>query len=138
MISSQETADPMEYSLLKKIHVACVAVTYALFFGRGVLMLAQSPMLRNRALRIFPHVNDTLLIASALWMALLSGSYPFYQDWLTAKLIALLAYIGLGTVALSDGRSKRTRLAAWILAQLVFGYIVLVALTRSVTPLSLG
>ncbi|MBI4293318.1 MAG: SirB2 family protein [Betaproteobacteria bacterium] len=128
----------MEYSLLKKIHVACVAINCVLFVGRGVLMLAEAPLLRNRALRIVPHVNDTLLLASAVWMALLSRSYPFYEGWLTAKLIALLAYIGLGTVALSYGRSKRTRLAAWVVAQLIFGYIVLVALTHSVTPISLG
>jgi uncharacterized membrane protein SirB2 len=65
----------MEYSLLKKVHVTCVAIAYALLFGRGVL---------------------------------------------------------------SYGRSKRMRLAAWVLAQVIFGYIVLVAFTRSVMPVFLG
>jgi hypothetical protein len=34
-------------------------------------------------------------------------------------------------VALKRGRSKRTRIAAWIAAQAVFLYIVTVAVTRN-------
>lgn len=128
----------MEYSLLKQIHVTCVSIAYALFFGRGVLMLAELPLLRHRLLRIVPDVNDTLLIGSAIWMAVLSRMYPFYQGWLTAKLIALLIYIGLGMIALSYGRSKRTRVIAWVAAQIVLGYMVLVAFTRSPLPIPLG
>jgi len=40
--------------------------------------------------------------------------------WLTAKLVALVVYIGLGTVALKRGRTRRTRIAAWLVAQAVF------------------
>ncbi len=121
----------MDYALLKAVHLACVGATFALFFGRGVLMLADSPLLRTRLLRVAPHVIDTLLLASAIWMAVASRQYPFVEGWLTAKLIALLAYIGLGAIALSHGRTKRIRTIAWLLALAVFGYIVRVALTRS-------
>ncbi len=77
---------------------------------------------------------DTLLLASAIWMAVASRQYPFVEGWLTAKVIALLAYIGLGTIALSRGRTKRARAIAWLLALAVFGYIVGVALARDPLP----
>jgi uncharacterized membrane protein SirB2 len=54
--------------------------------------------------------------------------------WLTTKVIALLLYIGLGFVALRYGRSKAVRLSAWIIAQLVFTYIVLVAISHNPWP----
>ncbi len=128
----------MEYSLLKAIHVSCVGITYVLFFGRGVLMLTESLLVRTRFLRIAPHVNDTVLLASAISMLVLTRRNPFLEGWLTAKIVALLVYIGLGMVALSGRGSKRRRLSVWILAQLVFAYIVLVALTRSPAPISFG
>jgi uncharacterized membrane protein SirB2 len=79
-----------------------------------------------------PHVIDTLLLASALTLVVWSHQYPGAQNWLTAKLLALIVYIGLGTVALKRGRTKGARIAAFIAALLVFGYIVKVALTRQV------
>jgi len=124
----------MDYLLLKTIHIACVAVTAVLFFGRGVLMLIDSPLLRTRFLRIAPHVIDTLLLGSALWMAVISRQYPFAESWLTAKLVALIVYICAGMIALSHGRTRRTRLTAWVFALLVFAYIVGVALTRNPAP----
>ena len=128
----------MEYSLLKRMHMACAGISYALFFWRGLLMFAESPLLRTRALRSVPHLNDTLLLVSAIWMVVISGQYPLAQDWLTAKLVALVAYVGVGMVAFSYGRGRRVRLASWAMAQLIFGYIVLVALTRSPVPIPRG
>lgn len=124
----------MDYPLLKTIHVTCVAVTFVLFFGRGVLMLADSPLLKAQFLRIAPHVNDTLLLGSALWMTLISRQFSFSEGWLTAKLVALAVYICAGMLALSHGRTKRSRVTAWVFALLVFAYVVSVALTRSPVP----
>ena len=124
----------MDYALLKAVHVTCVGVTFALFFGRGLLMLADSPLLGNRLLRVAPHVNDTLLLASAIWMAVASRQYPFVEGWLTAKLVALIVYIGRVTVAVSRGRTRRARARGWLLALAVFAYIVSVALTRDPLP----
>ena len=124
----------MDYLQLKTIHVTCVAVTFVLFLGRGMLMLADSPLLKARFLRIAPHLNDTLLLGSALWMMAISRHYPFAESWLTAKLAALIVYIGAGMIALSHGRTRGSRVTAWVFALLVFVYIVSVALTRSPVP----
>ena len=125
----------MEFALVKYLHVSCAAVSYAGFVARGILMMRAAPMLRTPWIRIVPHIVDTGLLASAIALAVMSQRYPFVEPWLTAKVLALLVYIGVGTVALRRGRTRRGRITAWIIAQLVFIYIVAVAFTRSVVPL---
>jgi uncharacterized membrane protein SirB2 len=120
----------MLYAALKALHVGCVIASISGFALRGALMLLDSPLLQARFARIAPHVVDTLLLASALWLAALIGQYPFVQGWLTAKVLGLIAYIVLGSVALKRARSKPVRAAAFALALLAAAYIVSVALTR--------
>lgn len=124
----------MDYSLLKHVHFTTIAITLTLFLLRGAWMMADSPRLQARWVRIVPHVNDTLLLISGLGLAIMLGQYPLVNGWLTAKLFALILYIVLGTIALKRGRTKRTRIVAWIAALLVFGYIVAVAVTHDPFP----
>lgn len=119
------------YFVLKYIHVTCVVLSGTGFFLRGLWMLTDSPLLEKRWVRIAPHVNDTLLLASALALAAVIQQYPFVVPWLTAKVLGLLAYIGLGMFALRRGSSKATRSIFWIAALGAFGYIVSVALTKN-------
>ena len=125
---------PDFYWTVKHVHQATVVVSLGLFLLRGVWMLLESPRLGDSWARVVPHLNDTLLLASALYLAHLLGQYPFVEPWLTAKVVALLAYIGLGTVALKRGRSKRLRAGAFAAAVLTFAYIVAVALTHDPWP----
>ena len=120
----------MLYLTLKLVHVACAIASISGFALRGILMLLDSPLLATRFARIAPHVVDTVLLASALWLAALLGQYPFVQGWLTAKVLALIAYIVLGTAALKRARSKTVRTVAFALALTAAAYIVSVALTR--------
>ena len=83
------------------------------------------------AVRIAPHVNDTLLLAAAIALAVLSRQYPFAEGWLTAKVLGLVAYIGIGTVAMRPGRPRHVRVAAWAAGLGVLAYIVGVAVTRN-------
>ena len=94
-------------------------------------MLLDSPLLQRRWVKVVPHVVDTLLLTSALGLVFWSGQYPFVQTWLTAKVLALLAYIVLGTIALKRGKTKGVRTFALLAALAVFTYIVAVALTRN-------
>lgn len=126
------------YPALKLLHVGCVIVTACGFALRGVWMVQQSPLLHHPLTRVLPHVNDTLLLGAGIALALLLHQYPFADGWLTAKLVALLAYIGLGTIALKRGRTRRIRLLAFGGALLVLGYLIAVALTRSPLPLPVG
>lgn len=124
----------MSYLTLKFIHVSCVALTFSLFLLRGFWMLRDSAMLQQRWVKILPHVIDATLLTSAILLTLQIGQYPGVNGWLTAKVTALLLYIGLGSIAIRRGRSKRARVAAWLGAILMFGYIVSVALTRQPVP----
>lgn len=118
------------YLLVKTLHVACVVLSLSGFAARGALMLAESPWLNARWVRVAPHVVDTVLLASAAWLSWFLQQYPFVHGWLTAKIVGLLAYIGLGMVALRRGRSKRVRTVFFVLALAAAGYVVSVALTR--------
>ena len=121
----------MIYLAIKHLHITCVALSGGGFFVRGLLMWRGSPLLAGRTARVLPHLVDTLLLTSALTLAVMSGQYPVQQDWLTAKVLGLLLYIGLGTLALKRGRSRAVRTGAWLAALAVFGYVVSVAMTKN-------
>jgi len=121
----------MDYFALKQIHVACVVLSWAGFFVRGVWMIRESPLLARRWVKVAPHVVDTVLLASAVALAAMLAQYPFVHAWLTAKVTGLVLYIALGTVALKRGRTRHARIAAWVAAQLVLGYVVAVAMTKN-------
>jgi uncharacterized membrane protein SirB2 len=74
-----------------------------------------------------------MLLGSALALAFMSGQYPFTVDWLSAKFLALLLYIVLGSLALKRGPTLAVRRASFGLALATYGYIVGVALSRSPT-----
>lgn len=118
------------YLLTKSIHELCALASFTLFFVRGVWMLRESPQLSRRWVNILPHGIDTLLLASAIALTLMLRQYPLIDAWLSAKLIGLLVYIGLGLVALRYGKTRGVRAAAWIGALAVFLYIVSVALSH--------
>lgn len=120
--------------MLKHIHITCVALSYSLFFLRGVWMLNESPSLQKRWVRVAPHAVDTVLLASAITLAWQLGISPLSTPWLAAKIVALLLYIAIGTIALKRGQTKRLRLFAWIAAQMVFFYMVSVAVTHDPAP----
>jgi uncharacterized membrane protein SirB2 len=121
----------MDYLLLKHFHMTCAALSGSFFLVRGTWMLAESPLLRRRWVKTAPHLIDSLLLGSAIWLAVWSHQYPGPQPWLTAKLVALIAYILLGSVALKYGRTKGVRALAYVGALATFGYIVTVAVTKN-------
>lgn len=122
------------YLFAKYVHVGSVMLSIAGFIARGALMLAGSPLLQARFVRIAPHVVDTLLLASALWLAWMMRQYPFVHGWLTAKVLGLLAYIVLGSIALRRGRTSTVRTVAFAGALLAAAYVVAVALTKDPLP----
>ncbi len=117
-------------STLKLIHISAVAVSFALFFLRGLWLLRASPVMQQRWVMIAPHSVDTILLASAIALAWQLGVTPSNSPWLTAKIVALLVYIGLGMLAFRFARTTAQRLSAWLGALLVFGYIVAAAITH--------
>lgn len=119
------------YSILKNIHVVTAALTICGFVLRGIWMLSDSPNLHRRAVRIVPHVVDSVFLLSGIALIVELRLAVLTQPWLIAKLCAIVAYILLGMIALRRGRSQRTRAVAFALALAVFAWIVGVALSKS-------
>ena len=120
----------LTYSTIKSVHVATAAITITLFVIRVGWMLWSPGLLQQRWVKIVPHVVDTVLLASALWLAWQLGAAGTH-GWLTAKVVGLVVYIVVGTIAIKRGRTRRGRLGAAIAAVATFAYIVSVALTKS-------
>jgi len=97
-------------------------------------MLRASPLLQQKWVKIAPHIIDTTLLVSAIGLALLLGATPFNSPWLLAKIIALLLYIVIGSIALKRGKTQTVRVTAWLIAQGIFLYIVLTAITHNPQP----
>jgi uncharacterized membrane protein SirB2 len=124
----------MTYTLLKHLHVTSVIISLALFVLRGAWTFADSPRARARWTRIVPHVNDSVLLAAAIGMLVTTWGNPLQHPWITAKIVGLLAYIGLGSIALKRGRDRSTRIKAFIAALGVYAFIVGAAISKNAMP----
>lgn len=121
----------MSYILLKHAHMTLAATSVSLFLIRGLWMFAGSPMLSRGWVRHTPHLVDTLLLSSAIALAGMAGVSPLASPWLGAKIAALVAYIVLGSIALKYGKTRLSRLAAFIAAIGCFAYIATTAVTKN-------
>ncbi len=124
----------MTYYWIRQLHIATVVFNICFFSLRFYWMLYHPALVQKRWVRRLSQFNDTLLLTAGISMAVMSHQYPFDAPWLTTKLLVLLLYIILGTMALRGGRTRRSRTVYGLLAFLSVGYIVSVALSR--TPAS--
>jgi uncharacterized membrane protein SirB2 len=124
----------MSSTTIKALHLSSVALSYSLFFMRGIWVLRASPVMQQRWVKIAPHLIDSVLLVSAITLAVMLGISPLTSNWLAAKIIALLLYIVLGYFALKRGKTQRAKLIYWLAAQAVFFYIVLTAWTHDPMP----
>lgn len=96
----------MAFLALKTLHISFVVCSYFLF----------------------------VLLTSAIALALTIRQYPFVDSWLTAKVVGLLLYVGLGLSHCATESAKPSGFFAGLAAQAVFFYIVLVAMTHRPMP----
>ncbi len=120
------------YFVIKHLHVTCVVLSATGFLLRGLWMVTGSPLLHHRLTRVLPHIIDSVLLLSAIALAVSIQQYPLSAGWVTAKVLGLLAYIFLGTIALKRGRTMSMRVTAFVAALLVYAWIVSVAITKNV------
>jgi len=115
------------YLVLRNVHIACAILTITLFVLRGSLMLANSAWQQNVVLRYLPHAVDTVLLTTALMLTTVIQQYPFAVSWLTAKVVLLVAYIVLGSIALKRGRTRQVRVVAFVAALATVAFLASVA-----------
>ncbi len=115
------------YPQIKAVHMYSAMLSFALFALRGTLMLAQSKSTNHAALRFTSYAIDTTLLTAALMLATMLHQYPFVHGWLTAKVLLLVLYIVLGSIALKRGRTRRSQVLAFFAACATFVSIFLIA-----------
>lgn len=123
------------YVEIRWLHIGAVIASGSLFTIRGLMMLARSRLTNHVGLRTLSIVIDTTLLAAAVVLTMIIHQYPFVQAWLTAKVLLLVVYILLGTLALKRGRTYSTRATCYVLAITVYLFIVTVA--RAHNPLGI-
>ncbi len=124
------------YYALKLAHVACVVISGSLCVYRYARLSMYPDQPLAKALKVLPHINDTVLLLCAIGMLSLIGLNPFTTPWLLAKIVALLVYIVLGTVCMRSPPSSRRQAVSFVAAISVFAYIVLVGLSKQAIPLA--
>jgi uncharacterized membrane protein SirB2 len=53
--------------------------------------------------------------------------YPFTTDWLTMKVVLLVVYVVLGSIALKRGRTRAARATAFVAALVTVAFLFSVA-----------
>lgn len=122
------------YPLIKHLHVTAATLSILFFMLRAWWSVREEPMLQRRWVKVAPHLIDTLLLVLGVVLMVMLSFWPHQHPWLAAKLLALLAYIGLGSVAIKRGRKPTTRAIAALAAVAIFIYMLGTAIRHN--PLS--
>ncbi|ERK17939.1 MAG: SirB2 family protein [Pantoea sp.] len=121
------------YPLIKHFHLLTVLITVSLFLVRFYWKCTGSAQLDRRWVRIAPHINDTFLLLSGVLLVVITHFYPFTPQgsWLTEKLLGVIIYIALGSVALSRRpRKMSTRWIACLVAIVALLVVIKLAMTK--------
>jgi len=121
------------YPLLRQAHVGLVVASGALFALRGAAVLARMRWPLRPGWRVASVVIDTGLLTAAVLLAVALQLNPLSTGWLAAKIVLLLAYIALGTLALKRARSLGARFVSYAAALAVF--VTIFGIARAHHPL---
>ncbi|NNM51828.1 MAG: SirB2 family protein [Pseudomonadales bacterium] len=114
------------FDVIKSIHVMAVVLSLLLFLARWIGGGLGWAWRELRWWRVFPHINDTLLLGAGLLMVMLLGGF---QAWMLVKMVALLLYILLGWQALRASNAW-VRAGLGLSALLIYAFIISVAITQ--------
>lgn len=118
------------YLPLRHAHVTLVGASLALFCARGLAVLLRQAWPLTPLPRVGSVVIDTALLATGATLWWMLGLNPTVQTWLGVKLLLLLVYIVLGSIALRRGRTPAIRAAAFAGSVATVGAMVGIALAH--------
>ena len=125
----------MSYMALKHAHMMFALISIVLFMLRAWIAVPSPARIKSKVLKVLPHIIDTLLLILGVWLAVMMKYNPMGNSpWLAAKIIGVVLYIIVGTIAIKRGKTARQRLIATLAAIVIFAYIYGAAMTKS--PLS--
>lgn len=91
------------YYLAKLSHLILVFTSVVLLSIRFISRMIGSRFFEKGAPRVIPHVIDTGLLLTAVWLCVLLNYNPFVVGWLMEKIVLICCYIGFGALALHYG-----------------------------------
>jgi len=122
------------YMIVKHSHLTLMLLSVSFLIIRVLASTQNAQWLQQKWAKIAPHIIDTLLLISAIILMTLISQYPIVDHWVSAKVVALIAYIGLGTLAFKGNKSALTKIFFLLLALTVIGYMIAVAVTKHALP----
>lgn len=125
----------MSYMALKHAHMMFALISIVLFMLRAWIAVPSPARIKSKVLKVLPHIIDTLLLILGIWLAVMMKYNPLGNSpWLAAKIIGVVLYIIVGTIAIKRGKTAQQRLIATIASIAIFAYIYGAAVAKS--PLS--
>lgn len=115
------------YPTIKLTHIGLVYLSGSLFAIRGLAVILGSATAMRAPVRYVSYAIDTALLTAALLLLTTLRLNPFVTPWLAAKLILLVCYIVLGSLALKRARTQPRRVLAFGAALLCFGSMYSIA-----------
>ena len=119
------------YMAFKHLHLTAIALSLLFLILQVVAHLMDSKMKEAKWLKVLPHIINTVLIITAIGLCVTLAQYPFVHDWVTSKLIGLVAYILLAVVAVKWARTNAMRVFALIGAVAWLGLTGKIAITKT-------
>ena len=121
------------YPQIKLVHIAAVSASGAFFALRALGLLAGMRWPRMAPVRYLSYTIDTTLLTAAMMLLTILPWAMFGNGWLGTKLVLLVAYVVLGSLALKRGRNLRVR--AWCYGAAVLVYLAIIGIARAHDPL---
>jgi uncharacterized membrane protein SirB2 len=124
------------YPLLLKAHLGLILLGFLSFLVRTYWGVTSSALLKN-ALALKAHkLLNLLMLLSAFALCFTINQYPIADAWLTEKLVLLVAYVALATMAFRPDVLARQR---YVLAGVACGlFATMLFIAKTHTPLLLG
>lgn len=102
------------YLPIKHIHLTLIAFSVLFFIIRAALMFMNKPIHDKKWAKMTSRIADTFLLVSAITLCFIISQYPIANNWLTEKVLCLIAYIILAYIALYRAKTLKTKILTTI------------------------
>ncbi|MFO1292989.1 MAG: SirB2 family protein [Rubrivivax sp.] len=118
------------YQTIKQAHIGLVSASVALFVARGIGVQLRARWPMRAAVRWASVAIDTALITAGglLWWML--SLDPRRERWLLAKLLLVVVYIVIGSLALKRAPTRGTKALALVASVVCAALVAAIALTH--------
>lgn len=115
------------YPQIRHVHIASAIASGTLFAIRGAAVLLGTRWPLSLPLRWLSYAIDTTLLTAALMLLTILPWAMFGNGWLSTKIVLIVVYVVLATIALRRARTHKSRAGFYAAALLTFTFVVTIA-----------